>query len=53
VYQNTIASHFTTGGWNIVVQANNATDSLDILCNGNNGENVKWFATVWGVELFF
>lgn len=53
VYQNTIASHFSSGSWNIVIQANNTTDSLDILCNGDIGEKVKWFATIWGVELFF
>ncbi len=53
VYQNTIEQHFTTGSWNITIQANNTDDTLDIICQGATGDTVRWYANVWGIQLTY
>jgi hypothetical protein len=52
VHSSTISTdHEDDATWNVTITADNATDSLNILCLGSAGDTVRWVAVFRGLQI--
>ena len=52
VHSSTISTdHEDDATWNVTITADNANDSLEILCLGSAGDTVRWVAVFRGLEI--